>query len=182
MSTVNRLHYGCLGDVSLRPWHLHWRWLEHENSHTANRVVVFLCTPPVVTYTPAYTASHIPDSQPIWDTVVALVMSWPDYGNGVLVGLPAYLVCWLQWVLNASARMIFQLCHSNDISLRLPVYTGCASQSTSSLRSLCWRIKFFIGLYRATACPWVSFTGSVLSPLCQHWSLLLRRGTLCQRK
>lgn len=41
--------------------------------------------------------------------VVVLVLSRLDYGNGVLVGLPAYLVRRLQSVLNASARMIFQL-------------------------------------------------------------------------
>jgi len=29
---------------------------------------------------------------------------------------------------------------------RLPVYTGCASRSASSLRSLWWHIKFFMGL------------------------------------
>ena len=46
-------------------------------------------------------------------TVVALVHSRLDYGNGVLVGLPAYLTCQLQSVLNAAARLIFGL-KSND--------------------------------------------------------------------
>ena len=41
--------------------------------------------------------------------MVALVLSQLHYGNGLLVGLPAYLVRRLQSVLNASARMIFQL-------------------------------------------------------------------------
>ena len=36
--------------------------------------------------------------------VVVIVLSRLDYGNGVLVGLPAYLVRRLQSVLNASAR------------------------------------------------------------------------------
>jgi hypothetical protein len=41
--------------------------------------------------------------------VVSLVLSRLDYGNSVLVGLPAYLVCRLQSVLNASARLVFNL-------------------------------------------------------------------------
>jgi hypothetical protein len=41
--------------------------------------------------------------------VVSLVLSRLDYGNSVLTGLPANLVCRLQSVLNASARLIFNL-------------------------------------------------------------------------
>ena len=37
--------------------------------------------------------------------VVALVHSWLDYGNGVLVGLPAHLMRRLQSVLKAAARL-----------------------------------------------------------------------------
>jgi hypothetical protein len=48
--------------------------------------------------------------------VVALVQSRLDYGNGLLVGLPAYLVRRLQSVLNASARVIFQLRRSDHIT------------------------------------------------------------------
>ena len=40
--------------------------------------------------------------------VVALVHSRLDYGNGVLVGLPAYLMRQLQSVLNAAARLIWR--------------------------------------------------------------------------
>ena len=40
--------------------------------------------------------------------VVALVHSRLDYGNGVLVGLPAHLMRRLQWVLNAAARLIYR--------------------------------------------------------------------------
>jgi len=39
----------------------------------------------------------------------ALVHSQLDYGHGVLVGLPAYLTCRLQSVLNAAARLIYRL-------------------------------------------------------------------------
>jgi len=41
--------------------------------------------------------------------VVALVHSRMDYGNGVLVGLPAYLTRRLQSILNAAARLIYRL-------------------------------------------------------------------------
>jgi len=45
--------------------------------------------------------------------LVALVLSPLDYSNGIMIGLPTYLVRRLQSVLNASARMIFQL-HRSD--------------------------------------------------------------------
>jgi len=48
--------------------------------------------------------------------VVALVLSQLDYGNGVLISLPTYLVRRLQSVLNASAWMIFHLRRSNHIT------------------------------------------------------------------
>ena len=69
--------------------------------------------------------------------VVALVLSRLDYGNGVLVGLPAYLVRRLQSVLNASARTIFQIRRSEHI--------------TDALASLHWlrvpeRIQFKIAV------------------------------------
>lgn len=51
--------------------------------------------------------------------VVVLVLSRLDYGNGVLVGLPAYLVHRLQSVLNASARLIFHLRRSDHITYAL---------------------------------------------------------------
>jgi len=41
--------------------------------------------------------------------VVSLVHSRLDYGNFVLVGLPAYLQRRLQSVLNAAARLVFRL-------------------------------------------------------------------------
>jgi len=46
--------------------------------------------------------------------VVALVHSRPDYGNSVLTGIPAYLTRRLQSVLNAAARLIYQL-RSSDL-------------------------------------------------------------------
>ena len=69
--------------------------------------------------------------------VVALVLSRLDYGNGVLIGLPAYLVRRLQSVLHASARSIFQLRRSDHI--------------TDALASLHWllvpeRIQFKIAV------------------------------------
>ena len=48
--------------------------------------------------------------------VFALVHSRLDYGNGVLVGIPAHLMRRLQSVLNAAARLIFNLKRSDDIT------------------------------------------------------------------
>jgi len=73
-------------DVSLRPWYLHRRRLEVENTRAASRFVVFLRSLLVATDSPANTAHKIPDTG--------------EYGNGVT----AYLVRPLQ-----SAQMILQL-------------------------------------------------------------------------
>ena len=48
--------------------------------------------------------------------VVALVHSWLNYGNVVLIGIPAYLVCHLQSVLNAAARLSYHLRLHDHIS------------------------------------------------------------------
>ena len=48
--------------------------------------------------------------------VVVFVLSRLDYGNGVLVGLPAYRVRRLQSALNASARLIHNLHRSEHIT------------------------------------------------------------------
>ena len=48
--------------------------------------------------------------------VVALVHSRLDYGNGVLVGIPAHLMRRLQSVLNAAAWLIFNLKRSDHIT------------------------------------------------------------------
>ena len=41
--------------------------------------------------------------------IVAMVHSRLDYGNAVLAGLPAYLLCRIQSILNVSARLIYRL-------------------------------------------------------------------------
>ena len=48
--------------------------------------------------------------------VVALVHSRLDYRNGVLVGIPAHLMRRLQSVLNAAARLTFNLKRSYHIT------------------------------------------------------------------
>ena len=48
--------------------------------------------------------------------VAALVLTRLDYGNGTLVGVPTYLMDRLQSVLNAAARLIFNLKRSDHIS------------------------------------------------------------------
>ena len=48
--------------------------------------------------------------------VVALVHSRLNYSNGMLVGIPAHLMRRLQSVLNAAARLIFNLKRSDHIT------------------------------------------------------------------
>jgi len=48
--------------------------------------------------------------------VVRLVLSRLDFGNSVLVSIPACLLRRLQSVLNAGARLIFQLRRSDHIT------------------------------------------------------------------
>jgi len=48
--------------------------------------------------------------------VVALVLSRPDYGNITLIGIPAYQLHRLQSVMNAAARSITGLRHSDHIT------------------------------------------------------------------
>ena len=62
-----------------------------------------------------------------------------DYGNAVLVGLPAYLVQRLQSLLNAAARVIFHLRSADHITDALATlhFTGCALRSGSNIRSPC---------------------------------------------
>jgi len=47
--------------------------------------------------------------------VVTLVNTRLDYGNGALIGLPVYLTRRLQSVLNAAARLIFNLRRSDHV-------------------------------------------------------------------
>jgi len=76
--------------------------------------------------------------------VVALVLSRLDYGNAVLVGLPAYLYTRLQSVLNAAARSIAGLRRSDHITntlasfhwLKVPERVHCSVQAGNNRRSL----------------------------------------------
>jgi len=47
---------------------------------------------------------------------VALVLSRLDYGNIMLIGIPAYQLCRLQSVMNTAARLITGLRHSDRIT------------------------------------------------------------------
>ena len=53
--------------------------------------------------------------------VVSLVHSRLDYGNFVLVGLPAYLQRQLQSILNAAARLVFRLHRYDHVTDALAV-------------------------------------------------------------
>jgi len=90
VSTVRR-HYDWPGDLSSWPWHLHRRRPEHKKSRSTNRVIVIFA----VLRQLQQIRGHIPPAT-FQTLVIALVLSWLDYGNGILVGLPACLVRRLQ--------------------------------------------------------------------------------------
>jgi len=117
-------------------------------------------------------------SRHVW---FASVLSSLDWGNGIIEGLTPYLVRRLQSVLITSARSKHAL-----------TSTGCTPRSTSSLRSLCWRIKFFMGLRRSYRIGIVSALPALIAWSCHHSNcpllavehlrlLLLRHRTVCQR-
>jgi len=99
--------------------------------------------------------------------VVRLVLSRLDFGNSVLVGIPACLLRRLQSLLNAGARLIFQLRRSDHI--------------TDALVSLHWlripeRIQYKIAVltYKVlhATVPWTTRPSSrsawsAGTPLCQ---------------
>ena len=110
--------------------------------------------------------------------VVVLVLSRLDYSNGVLIGLPVYLVRRLQSVLNASARMI----------VILP-FLRRSDHITDALVNLHWlrvpkRIQYKIAMLtyevlKGIAPPYLGplvraadlqTTGSTWSPFSQHYS------------
>lgn len=76
----------------------------------------------------AIRAASDTEQQPVFQLlVVAPVLSRPDYGNNVLVGLPANFVQRLQTVPKAAARLNFRLGRSDHITDALAVvYTGSA--------------------------------------------------------
>lgn len=110
--------------------------------------------------------------------VVVLVLSRLDYSNGVLIGLPVYLVRRLQSVLNAAARMI----------VILP-FLRRSDHITDALVNLHWlrvpkRIQYKIAMLtyevlKGIAPPYLGplvraadlqTTGSTWSPFSQHYS------------
>jgi len=79
--------------------------------------------------------------------VVSLIHSRLDYGNFVLLGLPAYMVRQLQSVLNAAARLVFCLRRHDHITdalavlhwLRLPT-TGRLQGRGHGVPSVAWSV------------------------------------------
>ena len=79
------------------------------------------CRKQLPTASPFYASCAVSDAVSVATSVyqtlvVALVLSRLDYGNAVLVGLPAYLYNLLQSVLNAAARSIAGLRRSDHIT------------------------------------------------------------------
>ena len=105
--------------------------------------------------------------------VVALVHYRLDYGNGVLVDLPAYLMRQLQSVLNAAARRIFRL-KSSDQPVKAGAHKRICNIITDALISLHWlrvpeqiHYKLAVIAYKVLHGRALSYTGHLsASPMC----------------
>jgi len=122
--------------------------------------------------------------------VVALVLSRLNYGNGALIGLPTYLVRRLQSVLNASARVIFQLhwlCIPERIQFKIAVLKyevlhGTAPRYTWVRSSVCLICR--VGVVSALPAPiaWSCCHSNCLLLAVKHLMLLLlEHGMVCRR-
>ena len=74
--TVGWRRYGWPGDVSLWPWNLHRRRPEHENSRTANCVIVLCDTSSVATDSQTCIARHFPDTGGSSSSVATGLWQW----------------------------------------------------------------------------------------------------------
>ena len=79
---------------------------------------------------------HLVPTATLQMLVVALVHSRLDYRNSVLVGLPAYLLCQLQSVLNADSRLVYHLRARYHISgeIKLCVHGSMVASSIPGRR------------------------------------------------
>ena len=134
-----------------------------------------------------------PVPQPTFQSlVVTLVNSRPDYGNGALIGHPAYLMRCLQSFLIAAARLIFNLRRSDHVSdaliglhwLRVPerirsnlavlaykVLHGCASRTLARSSTLpTFQVAKCFALLAATVSSNFRFTAPLLATV--HFRLL----------
>jgi len=80
-------------DVSTQSWHFYWRWPDIEDTHVTYGIEMFHRT------SSAATGRRLVLPTTLQTPVVILVLSRLDYGNGVLIGLPAYFLRRLQSVL-----------------------------------------------------------------------------------
>ena len=65
---------------------------------------------------------------PFQSLVITLVLSRLDYDNTVLIGLPLYLMCCLQSVLNMVAQLIYHLWSTDHITDALATHPSLAAR------------------------------------------------------
>jgi len=156
----------CSWSGDIRPWpeNSHWCRPGHADTCTANCTVSRCFT---ALRQLCQIRHSVPPCPSRW---WSLVLSRLDYGNAVLVGIPAYLVRRLQSVLNAAALLIYHMRSADHITAvtALLASVGCASPSGSSTRSLCWRTKSYRGLRHGTRDP---LLGSHISQVDEHCAL-----------
>ena len=75
--------------------------------------------------------------------VVSLVHSRLDYGNFVLVGLPAYLQRQLQSILNAAAHLVFCLCRYDHVTDTLAILHCLRLPQRVDFKVAAWRFVYY---------------------------------------
>jgi len=95
-----------------------------------------------------------------------LVLSRLDYGNAVLAGIPAYLFRRLQSVMNAAARHIYGLRHSDHISDALMALHWLRAQERV-------RFKMAVLMYKTTHGTAPSYLSQIVADLPARTNRLL---------
>jgi len=95
-----------------------------------------------------------------------LVLSRLDYGNAVLAGIPAYLFRRLQSVMNAAARHIYDLRHSDHISDALMALHWLRAQERV-------RFKMAVLMYKTTHGTAPSYLSQIVADLPARTNRLL---------
>ena len=86
----------------MRPWYPYWQWPNDADACFASLQMRRI--------------RHLVPTATFQILVAALVHSRLDHKNSLLVGLPAYLLCQLQSVLNSAAHLVYHLTARDHIT------------------------------------------------------------------
>jgi len=121
VGVIRRRLDGWSGDVRPWPWHLNRRRPHHENSRSANRVVLFCCTPSVATDSPAHTTRHVPDIGGSVSSVANGLRQWRTcrvFNKGYCV---VYWLIFIKWWTVAEKTQFFRVYYFSVVLSRCGV-------------------------------------------------------------